>query len=200
MKKIKLLDPQIVRKRTQLMMERQLGELENFFGEFERSGDHYYAWPKSGQTISISYYEDSKFMSKVFSTKITLELEDVAMEQSWNARLSFRGIKTITSLIWQAAAKRDQERILFLNEQKQFNHRLLTLCQSLDLITIELDYSKDAGRLLVNILPYAGSYVWIKLPPAYCDIPLKGFEAEAIYEIVSLFAGEFARYRRLETV
>ena len=53
MKKKKLLDPQIVRKRTELMMERQLGELEKFFGEFERYNDQYYAWLKSGQSLNI---------------------------------------------------------------------------------------------------------------------------------------------------
>ena len=60
MKKKKLLDPQIVRKRTELMMERQLGELEKFFGEFERYNDQYYAWLKSGQSLNIRYYEDSE--------------------------------------------------------------------------------------------------------------------------------------------
>ena len=91
-------------------------------------------------------------------------------------------------------------RIHFLNEWEEFNDQLLPLCQRLDLITIELDYAKDANRLLVSILPYAGSYVWIKLPPAYCDIPLKPFEAETIYEIVSLFIREFGQYQGLQTV
>lgn len=200
MKKKKLLDPQIVRKRTELMMERQLGELEKFFGEFERYNDQYYAWLKSGQSLNIRYYEDSKFMSKVFSTRITLEFEDMVMETSWKARLSFRGVKTISRLVWQADKKGTQDRIHFLNEWEEFNDQLLPLCQRLDLITIELDYAKDANRLLVSILPYAGSYVWIKLPPAYCDIPLKPFEAETIYEIVSLFIREFGQYQGLQTV
>lgn len=200
MKKKKMLDPQIVRKRTELMMEHQLEELARFFGEFERYGEPYYAWLKSGQILTIRYYEDVKFMSKVFSTRITLELENIVMERSWKARLSFRGLKTISRLVWQPVKKSDQERIRFLNEWEGFNERLLSLCQSLDLITIELDYAKDARRLLVSILPYAGSYVWIKLPPAYCDIPLKPFEAEAIYEIVSLFVREFEQYQSSQTV
>lgn len=199
MKKKKLLDPQIVRKRTELMMERQLGELARFFGEFERYGEQYYAWLESGQSLNIRYYEDSKFMSKVFSTRITLEFEDMVMETSWKARLSFRGLKTISRLVWQPGPKSNPERTRFLNERKGFNERLLPLCRNLDLITIELDYAQDAKRLLVSILPYAGSYVWIKLPPAYCDIPLKPSEAETIYEIASLFVREFGQYQGLQT-
>lgn len=198
--KKKFLDPQIVIKRTGIMMDRQLGELSKYFGAFEKNGDSYYAWLPSGQSLSVCYYEDSKFMSKVFSTKITLELEDVVMERSWEARLSFRGTTKISSLLWQPEKKEYRPAVENLNRKSTFNARLLELVRQIDLVTIRLKYSADSHKLVVSVLPYAGSYVWIKLPPAYCDVPLKDFEVQAISEIVDLFLCEFVREPISESV
>lgn len=193
--KKKFLDPQIVIKRTSLMMQRQIIDLSEYFGEFERDGDSYCTYLNSGEMLSVRYYEDSKFMSKIFSTKITLYLEDIRMEKTWQARLSFRGLTAINELLWQPLKREFKEPVSRLNTFYDFNSQLLKLAQQMDLVTIEARYTADTGTLKVDILPYAGSYVWIKLPPAYCDVPLKKFEVKTIYEIVCLFIHMFAQHK-----
>lgn len=73
------LDPKIVLKKKDLMMEKQVNEFSNVFGEFHRCREYYCAELGDNERVKLGLEEDGKFAAKFFSTYIVLEMEDVYM-------------------------------------------------------------------------------------------------------------------------
>lgn len=185
------LDPKIVLKKKDLMMEKQIKDFSRVFGEFERDREYYCVQLGDSERLKIGFEEDGKFAAKFFSTYIVLEMEDVHMSEAWEARLEFRGSFKITDLVWKPVKKEHRPVVEKLNRCAEFNSKLLDIAGSFDLVTVELKYLHDSKTLIVKIYPYAGSYVWVKIPPAHHEILLKKDEIDCIYKIVELFAQEF---------
>ena len=62
------LDPKIVLKKKDLMMEKQIKEFSRVFGEFERSREYYCAQLGDNERLEIGFEEEGKFAAKFFST------------------------------------------------------------------------------------------------------------------------------------
>lgn len=185
------LDPKIVLKKKDMMMEKQIREFSRVFGEFERSREYYCAQLGDNERLKIGFEEEGKFAAKFFSTYIVLEMEDVHMNEAWEARLEFRGSMRITDLVWKPVKKDHRPVVEKLNRCAEFNSKLLDIAGSFDLVTVELKYLHDSKTLIVKIFPYAGTYVWVKIPPAHYEILLKKDEIDCIYKITELFAEKF---------
>ena len=185
------LDPKIVLKKKDMMMEKQIKEFSRVFGEFERSREYYCAQLGDNERLKIGFEEEGKFAAKFFSTYIVLEMEDIHMSEAWEARLEFRGSMRITDLVWKPVKKDHRPVVEKLNLCAEFNSKLLDIAGSFDLVTVELKYLHDSKTLIVKIFPYAGTYVWVKIPPAHYEILLNNDEIDCIYKIVELFAQEF---------
>lgn len=185
------LDPKIVLRKKDLMMEKQIKEFSRVFGEFERSREYYCVQLGDNESLKIGFEEEGKFAAKFFSTYIVLEMEDVQMSEAWEARLEFRGSMRITDLVWKPVKKDHRPVVEKLNRCAEFNSKLLDIAGRFDLVTVELKYLHDSKTLIVKIFPYAGTYVWVKIPPAHYEILLKKDEIDCIYEITELFAEEF---------
>ena len=185
------LDPKIVLKKKDMMMEKQIKEFSRVFGEFERSREYYCAQLGDNERLKIGFEEEGKFAAKFFSTYIVLEMEDVHMNEAWEARLEFRGSMRITDLVWKPVKKDHRPVVEKLNLCAEFNSKLLDIAGSFDLVTVELKYLHDSKTLIVKIFPYAGTYVWVKIPPAHYEILLNNDEIDCIYKIVELFAEKF---------
>ena len=185
------LDPKIVLKKKDMMMEKQIKEFSRVFGEFERSREYYCAQLGDNERPKIGFEEEGKFAAKFFSTYIVLEMEDVHMNEAWEARLEFRGSMRITDLVWKPVKKDHRPVVEKLNLCAEFNSKLLDIAGSFDLVTVELKYLHDSKTLIVKIFPYAGTYVWVKIPPAHYEILLNNDEIDCIYKIVELYVQEF---------
>ncbi|MEI3502683.1 MAG: hypothetical protein V8Q42_03130 [Anaerovoracaceae bacterium] len=185
------LDPKIVLKKKDMMMEKQIKEFSRVFGEFERSREYYCAQLGDNERLKIGFEEEGKFAAKFFSTYIVLEMEDVHMNEAWEARLEFRGSMRITDLVWKPVKKDHRPVVEKLNLCAEFNSKLLDIAGSFDLVTVELKYLHDSKTLIVKIFPYAGTYVWVKIPPAHYEILLNKDEINCIYKITELFAEKF---------
>ncbi|MFR2564904.1 MAG: hypothetical protein ACLS8Q_08310 [Anaerovoracaceae bacterium] len=185
------LDPKIVLKKKDMMMEKQIKEFSRVFGEFERSREYYCAQLGDNERLKIGFEEEGKFAAKFFSTYIVLEMEDVHMNEAWEARLEFRGSMRITDLVWKPVKKDHRPVVEKLNLCAEFNSKLLDIAGSFDLVTVELKYLHDSKTLIVKIFPYAGTYVWVKIPPAHYEILLNNDEIDCIYKIVELYVQEF---------
>ena len=161
-------------------------------GEFERSREYYCAQLGDNERLKIGFEEEGKFAAKFFSTYIVLEMEDVHMNEAWEARLEFRGSMRITDLVWKPVKKDHRPVVEKLNLCAEFNSKLLDIAGSFDLVTVELKYLHDSKTLIVKIFPYAGTYVWVKIPPAHYEILLNNDEMDyPIYKIVELYVQEF---------
>ena len=185
------LDPKIVLKKKDMMMEKQIKEFSRVFGEFERSREYYCAQLGDNERLKIGFEEEGKFAAKFFSTYIVLEMEDVHMNEAWEARLEFRGSMRITDLVWKPVKKDHRPVVEKLNLCAEFNSKLLDIAGSFDLVPVELKYLHDSKTLIVKIFPYAGTYVWVKIPPAHYEILLNNDEIDCIYKIVELYVQEF---------
>lgn len=193
MKKKKFfLDPKIVIQKCKAMMEKQIILFQYIWGPFYHRKDSYYAYTSGGNTVWVEQFEDAQFAAKTFGTKVTLLIGDVSMSRKWSARMSFRGNTRITDIIWVPDKKEYKEMVALVNNMGGLNAALLAAVRKIDLETINLSYSRDRQQLTVEILPYAGTYVWVKLPPAHCQIPLKSDEVQQIGEIVRIFEEVFA--------
>lgn len=187
------LDPKIVLQKCNNMMKSQISIFEKRWGAFEAGKDNYYTYFDNGDYLSVKYYEDAKFAAKTFNTKITLILEEINMEKHWEASLTFKGTSSISDIVWTPNKREYKDIVHQINCMHAFNSALLHAVKQIDLVTINLSYSRDMQRMVVEILPYAGSYVWVKLPPAHCEIPLKPPEVEIINTIVDIFEQHFTK-------
>lgn len=188
---MKFSDPKIVEQKARSMMKRQVELLSRCYGSFQEQGGQYCHSFKNGETLWVAYEQDKKLVSKVFSTKLTLNIPTTLATPSWKAKLSFFGHCKINGIVWKTDGKGSAGQGDVLNEKSQLNKALFQAAKEIDLVTIKAEYSASAQLLKVQIFPYAGSFIWIKIPPVYYDVPLKSREIAALEKITAVFSKTF---------
>jgi len=188
----KMLDPKNVTVRADRMMKEHLALFEEYFGSYEREGSRY-CFDFNGSTSVTVYYEnDSKLLTKTFSTAVRITIRNIAMRKSWKARLNMSGKLKLEKLFLKALDQDSKDMADEFNGNTELLGKMLSLFRDFDLEAMTVEYRKDAQELDVTIRPYPGAFIWVKIPPVYYDIRLKPEEVRKIYQITELFSNFYS--------
>lgn len=180
---MKMLDPKNVVQKSNKMMEVHLKMFEKYFGKYEPCGEQYYFFNDDTQALIIDYRQDKKMLTKVFSISVKVILKNIDMDASWKLKSCFMGNMRAQGMYFKAMDKGSREAERLINSNTAEVNQIFQQTQDVDLQNLIIDYKKDTKMLTATINPYAGAFVWIKLPPVYHDIRLRENEIEAICNI-----------------
>ncbi|MDR3224734.1 MAG: hypothetical protein LBT52_00355 [Clostridiales Family XIII bacterium] len=183
--------------RAAALLEYHLSLLGTDFGSFD-SGTMAYVREdaKTGSAVSICYGEKNKFMSKTYDLIFKIRIPEVNLGDSFKARLKFRGMKQIDAGFFEI--KPDHEVAHALLNDTELMDEIVTCSRQADIAVMTVVYSEGAEALTVQITPYAGAFMWVKLPPVYYPLKLKPEEMKALYALT----GDVEKYliRRIEAM
>jgi hypothetical protein len=137
---------------------------------------------KTGNAISIGYGEKNKFMSKTYNLVFKIRIPNVSFGDSFKARLKFRGIKQIDAGFFEIKPEHDAAHTL-LNDIVLMD-KIIACAQKADIAVMTVEYSAGAETLTVQMIPYAGAFMWVKLPPVYYPLKLSAEEMQALYDLM----------------
>ncbi|MDR0596689.1 MAG: hypothetical protein LBG50_04030 [Clostridiales Family XIII bacterium] len=132
----------------------------------------------SGSSIKIGYDEKNKFMSKTYDLAFTLRIPEVELGDSFKARLKFRGMKQIDTGFFEI--KPGNETADGLLNDAALVEEIVKCSRSVDLAVVSAEYSSGSRTLNVKAVPYAGAFMWVKLPPVYYPLKLNSGEMRAL--------------------
>lgn len=177
---MKMLDPKNVISKSDRMMKVHLEMFSEYLGTYEAFDNNFYFLDTEEEMIKISYEADSKLLTKVFSISLKLGLKDIRMSSSWKVKSSFLGNIKPEGMYFKGCNKYSGDMAAWLNEQTEFVDFLFSETKKVELQNIVIEYNEHSRMLTASVNPYAGAFVWIKMPPVYHDIKLRRDEIEAI--------------------
>jgi hypothetical protein len=60
---------------------------------------------------------------------------------------------------------------------------IVNAAREVDIAVIKVEYSAGTETITVSILPYAGAFLWVKLPPVYYPLKLNEDEMIALFRL-----------------
>jgi hypothetical protein len=142
----------------------------------------------------IGYDVKSKFMTKTYNLLFKARIPNMDLGDSFKARIKFRGVKTIETGFFEIKPKREEAERL-LNDPALID-LIVNAAREVDIAMITVEYSAGTEALTISILPYAGAFLWIKLPPVYYPLKLNEIEMNALEKLSREITGRLSSFGR----
>ena len=195
MGKMKMLDPKNVITKSTRMMRNHVAMFSEYLGDYEVVDSKYYFGDDS-EWVSLSYVTDKKLLTKIFAIRIQIVMHDIDMPETWKAKTQLLGSLKAEGIVLKESRKENTEIVRKINGDDRLMDYLFNISNDVDLQNIEMEYNKEERKIIININPYAGAFVWIKLPPIYYDLNLKKHEVETLIELLSSLKSYFDNYKK----
>ena len=153
------------------------------FGDYEMNGESYLFDLEGEDTFLLKQNIKDSFFSKIYRAECVLKIYDVIGFDDFDCKLELKGmIGTKGSLV---NVRGDKEYTDLFNEYKILS-KFNILLREVQIETITINYSSDEEKLTVRITPYAGSMVWMIIPPIAYQVKIWDKEIEAISKLINL--------------
>ncbi|MDR1042895.1 MAG: hypothetical protein LBL54_03225 [Clostridiales Family XIII bacterium] len=143
---------------------------------YERNG------AEDGNSLLICYDEKSKFMTKTYNLMFKLRVPGADLGDSFKARIKFRGMKQIDAGFFEIKPENKTAETL-LNDPKLIDE-IVETAQKVDIATIKAEYSAGTEAITITLVPYAGAFLWVKLPPVYYPLKLNQKEMNQLHTLL----------------
>jgi hypothetical protein len=174
--------------RAAALLEHHMSLLGTASGFARKDGLTYVNEKGTGSAdLSIKYDAKSKFMTKTYNLLFRLRIPDVDLGDSFKARIKFRGTKMIETGFFDVKPRHEVAESL-LNDPS-FIDMIVEAAHKVDIAVITVEYSAGAEAITVSILPYAGAFLWVKLPPVYYPLKLNEDEMIALFSLSKRIEG-----------
>ena len=169
--------------KTKKSFLQQAGILSGQFGGYEAYGDAFLFDLDNDDTFLLRQEIKNSFFSKIYRMECVININNVTGLEDFEYKLELKGIwDTKGSLvkIWG-----DEELADSFNSSPMFPN-FNALLKQVQIEFLQIKYSSDAERLTIRLIPYAGSMVWMMIPPIAYQVKIWDEELKAVSEIIKL--------------
>ncbi|MEI8216520.1 MAG: hypothetical protein WCF96_05425 [Eubacteriales bacterium] len=163
------------------------------FGDYDINGEAFLFDLEGEDTFLLRQNIKDSFFSKIYRAECIVKIYDVKGFDDFDCKLQLKGmIGTKGSLV---NIRGDKEYVNLFNQYKTLS-KFNILLREVQIETITVNYSSDEEKLTVKITPYAGSMVWMIIPPIAYQVKIWDKEIESISKLINLiydFTKQFQR-------
>jgi hypothetical protein len=132
--------------------------------------------------LLICYDEKNKFMTKTYNLAFKLRVPGVDLGDSFKARIKFRGMKQIDAGFFDIKPGHETAETL-LNDPALID-AIVEAARKVDIATVTIEYSAGTEAITIQVVPYAGAFLWVKLPPVYYPLKLNQEEMNTLHTLL----------------
>ena len=173
----------IAEAKTKKSFLQQAGKLSGQFGGYEERGGAFLFDLDNDDTFLLRQEIKSSFFSKIYRMECIVSINNVTGLEDFEYKLELKGMwDTKGSLVkvWG-----DEELADSFNSSPLLQH-LNALLKQVQIEFLQIKYSSDEERLMIRLIPYAGSMVWMMIPPVAYQVKIWDEELKAVSEIIKL--------------
>ena len=177
-----LFDVKNITKRADRLLNYHLGLLENLGLHFERDGEFFYRYDqKSDDYQRIGYCKSKKMLSRTFNLEIKQVVKNIQFGDSFKIKLRFQGFKEISGARFVPEKGSDGYETFF-NDAALLEF-IWKRAKEVEVAFVKIEYLKKLNQLEIRVVPYAGAFLWVVVPPVFYDMKLKESELNKLMEI-----------------
>jgi hypothetical protein len=170
----------------------QANKLSRHFGEYDVQGDTFLFDLDNEDTLLLKQEIKDSFFSKIYRMECVANIRNISELEDFGCKLELKGmINTKGSLVKSWG---DSQFVNSFNKSKNLVD-LNILLKKVQIEFMEIKYSSDEKKLKIKIIPYAGSMIWMIIPPIAYQVKIWDEELKAISEIINLLYNYTKKFR-----
>jgi hypothetical protein len=172
-----------VESRAAALLEHHMSLLGGGLGGFDGGGMSYArADEGAGVSSAIGYGRRDRFMTRTYDLSFSVRIEGADLGDSFKARLKFRGMRQIETGFFDIRPEHAEAERIF--NDPRLIERIVGASRQVDIATVTAEYSAGTETLTVKVVPYAGAFLWVKMPPVYYPLKLRADEMRALVDLL----------------
>lgn len=161
----------------------QANKLSKQFGEYDIQGDTFLFDLDNDDTLLLKQEIKDSFFSKIYRMECVANIRNVTDLEDFGCKLELKGMINTKGCFVKSWG--DSQFVDSFNSSKSLE-KLNILLKQVQIEFMEMKYSSDEQKLKIKIIPYAGSMVWMIIPPIAYQVKIWDEELIAISEIINL--------------
>jgi hypothetical protein len=183
-----LFDIRNITRRADRLMKYHIEMLNQMGSSFEIDGEGYLSYePGSEDYLRVGYSKNKKLLSRTFNLEIKQVIKNIEFDDSFKIKLRFQGMKEITGARFVSEkAKGMASGYEDLFNDSAFLEKIWRLAKEVEMAYIKIEYIKRNNQLEIRICPYAGTFLWVVVPPIFYDMKLKQPEMVSLMKMIGV--------------
>lgn len=172
----------------------QASKLSCQLGEYEVQGDTFLFEldPANEDTVLLRQEVKNSFFSKIYRLECLVNINNVIELEDFECKLELKGMVNTKGHL--AKTWGDMTSVDLFNDSAMLE-KLNALLKKVQIEFLQIKYSSDEEALKIKLIPYAGSMVWMMLPPIAYQVKIWDEELNAISDIIKLLYNHAKEYQ-----